>query len=176
MARRIVAIGIVFIGLLAGLAGTPVIRPGHALAEPEALADDNATVCRETSETVNTGLKDFVTDMQQVSTQAQSGDLAAADETVRHAGTTLTAIGAKLREQGDADDATLRQAVADLAAEFGSLGGQMTGLAGLQAFDTTRLAQLADQMSRLCGITPSPGSSFPEPLPSSPGPTPSPSE
>jgi len=125
-------------------------------------ADDNATVCKATEETVNKGLEIFVADMQDVTTKARNGDLEGAQTTVRHAGTTLVDISEQLREDAkNADDATLKGTVNDLASEFESLGKQLTDLTGLQNFDTTKLDQLADKMGQLCGVTPSPGAPLP---------------
>ena len=130
---------------------------GAAAAGP-AVADDNATVCRATEKTVKEGLEIFVTDMEDVSIKARSGDLEGAETTVRHAGETLVDVSEQLREDAkNADDATLKETVNDLAAEFESLGKQLTDLTGLQNFDTTELDRVADKMGELCGGTPGPG-------------------
>jgi hypothetical protein len=127
-----------------------------------AARDDNATVCKATEKSVNDGLKVFVADMQEVSTKAKSGDLEGAQTTVRHAGTILVDLAKQLRkDSANADDQTLKKTVTGLAAEFESLGGQLTDLTGLQNFDTTELDRLADEMGKLCGVTPSPGAPLP---------------
>ena len=154
----------VVLALVVGLSAVSVATPAQAGA-----ADDNAKVCQQTGATVRAGLEVFITDMQQVSTQAQGGDLVGAEASVRHAGTVLADIAAKLRLQGDADDSRLKKAVNELATEFDALAGHLTTLSGLQGFDTSRLEQLATQMSVLCGATPSPGASLPAGIPSPSG-------
>ena len=152
-------------------AGAPMAVAGAATAGGvTTAADDNATVCKATEKTVNDGLEIFVADMEDVSSKARSGDLEGAQTTVRHAGTTLVDVSEQLREDAkNADDATLKQTVNDLAAEFESLGKQLTDLTGLQNFDTSELDALGDKMGQICGVTPSPGG----PLPSGGLPTPS---
>ncbi len=119
--------------------------------------DDNATVCRTTEKTVNEGLLIFVKDMEAVSTNARGGDLARAQTDVRHAGSTLVDVSGQLREDAaNADDAALKDTVNDMAAEFESLGEQLSDLTGLQNFDTTELDALADRMGQLCGVAPEP--------------------
>ncbi len=141
-----------------GAAAAPVAVASAATAAVPTIADDNATVCRATEETVSAGLEIFVKDMEDVSAKARNGDLEGAQTTVRHAGTTLVDISTHLREDGkNADDATLKQTVSDLAAEFESLGKQLTDLTGLQNFDTTELDKVGDRMGELCGGTPGPG-------------------
>jgi hypothetical protein len=154
----------VVLAVVVALSTLSVAAPARAEA-----ADDNAKVCQQTGATVKAGLEAFVSDMQQVSTQAQGGDLVGAETAVRHAGTVLADIAAKLRLQGNADDSRLKKAVGDLATEFDALAGQLTTLSGLQGFDTTHLEELAIQMSVLCGATPSPGASLPAGIPSPTG-------
>jgi len=151
-------------------AAAPMAVASAATATAPTAGDDNATVCKATQETVSKGLEVFVKDMEEVSTKARSGDLEGAQTTVRHAGKTLVDVSEQLRKDAaNADDATLKDTVNDLAAEFESLGKKLTDLTGLQNFDTTELDKLADKMGELCGVTPGPGS----PLPSGGLPTPS---
>ena len=116
---------------------------------------------------MNEGLEIFVKDMEAVSTNARGGDLEAAQTDVRHAGTTLVDVSGQLREDAaNADDATLKGTVNDMAAEFESLGEQLTDLTGLQNFDTTELDALADRMGQLCGVPPGPSAPPPSGGPS----------
>jgi hypothetical protein len=150
-------------------AAAPIAVGSAAAAGALTAGDDNTTVCKATQKTVSEGLELFVTDMEDVSTKARSGDLEGAQTTVRHAGSILVDVSEQLREDAkNADDATLKQTVNDLAGEFESLGKQLTDLTGLQNFDTTELDKLADKMGELCGVTPGPGG----PLPSGGLPTP----
>jgi hypothetical protein len=138
-------------------AAPPMAVASAATASVTTVGDDNATVCRATEETVNEGLVIFVKDMEAVSTNARSGDLEAAETDVRHAGTTLVDVSGQLREDAaNADDATLKDTVNDMAAEFESLGKQLTDLTGLQNFDTTELDALADRMGEHCRVAPGP--------------------
>jgi peptidoglycan hydrolase CwlO-like protein len=139
-------------------AAAPMAVGSAAMAGALTASDDNATVCRATQKTVSEGLEVFVKDMEDVSAKARSGDLEGAQTTVRHAGTALVDVSKQLREDAkNADDATLKETVNDLATEFESLGKQLTDLTGLQNFDTAELDKLADKMGELCGVTPSPG-------------------
>jgi len=136
---------------------------------------DTAAVCFATADTVTKGLELFVSDMEQVSTQAGQGDLVGAEQSVRKAGTRLVTLATQLRTDAkNAGDAALKSAVDALAAEFQNLGESLNSLTALQTFDTTKLDGLAETMSRLCGVTPNPtpsGSPLPTPsgtLPTTP--------
>ena len=158
MARLLVRGPVLYLVVTLGLVAVAV-AVALSPARPARAADDNPTVCREVGETLNTGLEQFVADMEQVSSQAQSGDLASAESTVRHAGGILSDMASKLYVQGDADDPALHKAVADLAAELASLGAQLNSLSGLQAFETSKLGELADAVGKICGTTFGPSAS-----------------
>jgi hypothetical protein len=151
-------------------AAAPTAVASAAVAAVATVGDDNATVCKATEKTVNDGLEVFVKDMQDVSTKARDGDLEGAQTTVRHAGSILVDVSKQLqKDAANADDAKLKATVNDLATEFESLGKQLTDLTGLQNFDTTKLDKVAEEMGKLCGVTPGPSG----PLPSGGLPTPS---
>ncbi len=172
--RRYILAGTIAAIVSAGIAAITTAAPASAArgttAAPASaarpLADDTATVCAATAKAVTQGLNDFVADMGKVSTQAQQGDLNAADASVRQGGARLQALGAQLRTDArKADNATLKNAVNSLGNEFTRLGTSLKGITSLQNFDATKLDALAATMSKLCGATPSPGRSF-VPLPS----------
>ncbi len=124
-------------------------------AAPALAGDDTAAVCKATEKTVNGGLTSFVADMRHISAKAQSGDLAGAQTTAKHAGATLAGIAKQLRMNGkNANDANVKKTVDQLAKEFDNLGGQVSNLTGPQRLDTSRLVQLANQMAALCGVKP----------------------
>jgi hypothetical protein len=142
-------------GLLVGTApavaaaGTASSVPGQAVA-----GDDTGTVCKATEKTVNGGMTTFVADMRRISAMAQSGDLAGAQTTAKHAGATLAGIAKQLRVNAkSANDANVKKTVGQLAKEFEHLGGQVANLTtGPHGLDTSRLVQLANQMAALCGV------------------------
>jgi len=154
---------------------SPPVSPSTAPSTPPSTAPsaapsgDTAAVCIATADRVTKGLELFVSDMEQVSTQAGQGDLVGAETSVRKAGMRLVTLATQLRNDAkDAGDATLKSAVDALAAEFQKLGESLNGLTALQTFDTTKLDGLAETMGRLCGGTPSPTPTG-SPLPTSPG-------
>jgi len=153
----------------------PTITASASASPSAAPSGDTAAVCFATADTVTKGLELFVSDMEQVSTQAGQGDLVGAERSVRNAGTRLVTLAAQLRTDAkNAGDAALTSAVDALAAEFQKLGESLNSLTALQTFDTTKLDGLAETMSMLCGGTPNPtpsGSPLPTPsgtLPTTP--------
>lgn len=135
----------------------PTISASSSASPSTAPSGDAAAVCFVTADTVTKGLELFVSDMEQVSTQAGQGDLVSAEKSVRTAGTRLVKLATQLRTDArNAGDAPLKSAVDALAAEFQKLGESLNGLTALQTFDTTKLDGLAETMSRLCGGTGSP--------------------
>jgi hypothetical protein len=158
MARSVVR------GLVLGLFASALL--GLA-AQPAHARDDTATACGKAANTVSGGLQTFVGQIQQVQAQAGAGDLVGAEASVKQAGATLQGIGSQLTAQNSADSAQLKQTINELGAEFTSLGTQLSSLSSLQTFDTSRLEQIGNTMTSLCGPLPTPsGSAMPFTVPS----------
>jgi len=142
-------------------AATPSATAPDA-ATPNAATPNAGTVCMSVQEAINNGLQTFGNLMDETKVKASNGDLVGAQASVRRAGATLGAIASQLwADAHDAADPRLQQSIADLAAEFARLGGQLKDITGLQSFDTTRLQALADAVADACGA-----SSGPSPAPS----------
>ena len=143
-------------GVVLGLFASVLVA---LLAQPAQARDNTSTICQQTAATVETGLQTFVGQMQQVSSQARSGDLAGANATVKQAGATLTAVAAQVRQQNNADNPQLKSLLEQLATQLDSLSAQLSDLTGLQNFNTGPIEQIGTQISSICG----PSASFPAP-------------
>jgi hypothetical protein len=131
---------------------TPTATP--ATVQPRR---STAAICQDTAKIVVLGLQMFVGQMERVSAQAHAGDLVGADLAVKDAGTGLAVVAAQLRRDAvDAEDATLRTAINNMAAEFERLGTTLPGLTALPGFDAGALDAMATRMGVLCGPTPKP--------------------
>lgn len=143
-------------GVVLGLFASVLVA---LLAQPAQARDNTSTICQQTAATVETGLRTFVGQMQQVSSQATSGDLVGANATVKQAGATLKTIATQVRQQNNADNPQLKSLLEQLATQLDSLSAQLSDLTGLQNFDTGPIEQIGSQISAICG----PSASFPAP-------------
>jgi hypothetical protein len=134
----------------------------------EPAEDNTPQVCAASATTVEQGLDRFVAEMNKVGAAATAGDLAAADRSVKDAGTQLIALANGLRaDASKAVDKDVKATLEDLADEFEAQGRSLTDLTALQSFDVKRIEALSARMSQLCG-GPSP-SPLPVPTPSPTG-------
>ncbi|BCJ72577.1 hypothetical protein CS0771_21210 [Catellatospora sp. IY07-71] len=120
-------------------------------AVPAAAAEPTPAVCTKTAKTVEDGLTVFARELSNVTKAADSGDMTAADQSVKKAGTSLVDLAANLRtDAATADAADVKTTLGQLADEFEAQGKSLTTVESLQKLDVTRIDALSDQMIAIC--------------------------
>jgi ABC-type transport system substrate-binding protein len=161
--KRLLITGVAALTLMAGAtaaqaAPTPTPTPeASESAEPEpsstrSVDPETAAACEKSRTTVTDGISAFTTELDKANTAATSGDLAGAEESVKAAGTELMDLSTDLKKDvEDVENPELASALTDVADELDNLGSSLDSLTALQNFDTTRLEELSDRVSEICG-------------------------
>jgi hypothetical protein len=163
VSKRVSAAGPVLRGRLTALA-LSLLLGGAAVgfaAMPAAYAsvprDNTATVCSASAKSVTEGLKTFRADVQRATGLAAKGDHQRADAAVKDAGGSLVTLAGNLRKDAaNADDASLRSSVNDLATQLETQGRSLTSLSSLQNLKATRLHEAIDKVAKACHSTSGP--------------------
>ncbi|GAA1375932.1 hypothetical protein [Catellatospora chokoriensis] len=117
-----------------------------------AAAEPTPQVCTKTAKTVEDGLSQFATELSKVTAAADSGNMAAANQSVKAAGGELVDLAANLRtDAASADAADVKTTLGQLADEFEAQGKSLTDMSSLQKLDVTKIDALSDKMIAICG-------------------------
>jgi hypothetical protein len=145
--KQVIVVSVSALALLAGpsvaaYAARPSTSPGS----------DTATVCDVSGATVVKGLTAFTQELDKAGASATSGDLAAADSSLKVSGAMLIDLAGKLRKDVEtAQSAELRQAVEEVAKEMEIQGGNLSGgPSTLRNFSTQGIEDLSERVNEIC--------------------------
>jgi len=159
-------LGVFFVSLLVALMAGPVRAQPSAQVQAQ---DNTPQVCQQIATTIQGGLSKYVGQLQKVGGQAQSGDLAGANATVKQAAPTLQALASQIRQQNNADNPQLKSLLDQVAGQLDQLAEKLTDVTALQNLDTSQIEKSAAQLSSVCGSSaaiPAPPTGLPSGLPS----------
>ena len=144
--KRVIVVSASVLALLAG----PSVA-AHAAQPSTTPASDTATVCDVSGATVVKGLTAFTKELDKAGASATSGDLVAADASLKQSGAMLIDLAGKLRKDVEtAQSAELRKAVEDVAKEMEIQGGNLGGQGKLQDFHTKGIEDLSEKVNEIC--------------------------
>ncbi len=161
-------LGVLFVSLLVALMAGPV----RAQPSAQLQADNTPQVCQQIATTIQGGLSKYVGQLQKVGAQAQSGDLAGANATVKQAAPTLQALASQIRQQNNAENPQLKSVLDQVAGQLDQLSEKLTDVNALQNLDTGQIEKLGTQVSSICGPSasiPAPPTGLPSAAPNSTG-------
>ena len=154
------------------VSGLVALLAGPVRAEPRAQVgaqDNTPQVCQQVATTIQGGLGTYVGQLQKAGQQAQSGDLAGANATIKQAAPTLQTLASQIRQQNNADNPQLKSLLDQVAGQLDQLAEKLTDVTALQNLDTSQIEKSAAQLSSVCGSSaaiPAPPTGLPSGLPS----------
>lgn len=136
---------------------TATVVTALGLSAVPAAAEPTPAVCTKTAKTVEDGLTVFAQELSNVTKAADSGDLAAADQSVKKAGASLVTLAGNLRtDAATADAQNVKTTLGQLADEFEVQGKSLTTMSSLQNLNVSKIDALSDQMIAICGAASGP--------------------